>query len=151
MKKMFLVIIIGMISVISCKIVDPPLSCRNVFFYINVMDSVRSVDITGDSISLPLIRYNKDSIRYQIISPYDTTEKNIPDIVNTGLYNQYTFNFNFGMQYGLYKVLFILNRVETDTLNINIIDSYNIRYYNKGSLIKSEKSDCGILEFTFLK
>lgn len=84
-------------------------------------DTITGFDITGDSINLPTIRYNKDSIRYKIVSEEDSTEYLFPIVTKGSWSYEYTFNgFNVNKNTNRYTMIIYYNENELDSLFITI-------------------------------
>ena len=152
MKKLFALLVLFSIITLfySCNKPDPIEDCSIIKMDIKFIDSLGN-DATGDSINLPLIRFNKDSIRCQIVSSFDTTNFNVLEINKVGFYNEYTLKYYFGRKYGLYHIVFKFNEFEKDTISVQVIDKYKLEYYFKNELIKLEDGNCGYLNYSIIK
>lgn len=141
-----LVYLFIIININSCYVVDPPQSCSHFNITVSFISPI-GVDLTGDSTK----RYNRDSIQYYIQSTFDTTILANPTISKINSFNEYTITYNHGNAYGHYNLIFILNEVENDTININVLDGTHIEYFYKNSLIKKESGECGSLDYSIVK
>ena len=148
MKHLFIIL-----SIIACSFFigctsgpDPALSCNNLNITVRFLDALNN-DLTGDTSQM----YNKDSIKYSIISDFDTTAVLSPEVNLVGFYNEYSLSYYFGNKNGLYKILFYLNSTESDTITINTSNNFRLEYYYKNVLIKKEDGGCGYLDYTIKK
>jgi len=149
MKHLFIILSISACSFfIGCTSGSNPIvPCDSIYLEITFKDKITNVDLTGDTSQI----YNKDSIKYSIISDYDTTDILSPEVNPVGFYNEYSFSYYFGNKNGVYKILFYLNSTETDTITINTSNNFRLEYYYKNVLIKKEDGDCGYLNYTIKK
>lgn len=131
---------------ISCNSGGHPDFCP--FFKIEAefIDSITGMDITGDSINLPTIRYNKDSIRYKIVSEEDSTDYLFPIVTKGSRSNEYTFNgFNNNKNTNKYNMIIYYNENELDSLFITISKEGVIEIFHTENLkirTGTPRSDC---------
>jgi len=153
MKHLFIIISISACSFfIGCTSgPNPIVPCDSIYFEITIKDKITNVDLTGDSIVLPNIKYNKDSIRYLVESNIDTTLYLKPNITKSGFYNIYSFNYFLGNKVGLFKVILSLNQIEKDTLVVDVQSNNKHNFYFKDSLLSTNNSNCGFLKYNILK
>ena len=84
-------------------------------------------DATGDNFNTPFVKYIVDSIRYQVIAQYDTTELLKPEIIGSEIHK---FRFRYSISSSLttnktswYYFIVHLNDIERDTIKV---------FYNEG-------------------
>jgi len=149
MKHLFIIL-----SIIACSFFigcasgpDPIANCNSVILKTTFIDSANGRDLIGDTSS----RYNKDSIKYIISSVYDTTDIQKITVNQVGLYNECSLKYTFGYNYGYYKVIFLLNATESDTISFNVIDDYTIEYSYKNTVLRKGNYDCAPLSHTIKK
>ena len=122
MKANRILYVIFIIFIISCNSGGhPDIFCPFFTLQSAFKDSITGMDITGDSINLPTIRYNKDSIRYKIVSEEDSSEYLFPIVTKGSWSNEYTFNgFNINNNTNRYTMIIYYNENELDSLFITI-------------------------------
>lgn len=136
MKTYRILYTIFTVFIISCNI-DPieQVYCRNFKLEAEFIDSITGMDITGDSINLPTIRYDKDSIRYKIVSEEDSSDFLVPTITKGTNFLVYTFNgFNISKNTNAYTMIMYYNENESDSLFITISKSGEIEIFHTENL-----------------
>lgn len=99
----------------------------------------------GDNFDKPYIKYIADSILYQVVTPYDTTEYLTPEFVGTGEYLlklRYDFsNKDIPDMTGWYYFILHLNGVERDTVKV-LHKGGDSRFYTYLSDSLAAYTDC---------
>ena len=111
--KFIIYFTISSILIIGCGSKPDKTICNEFFLKTNFIDSMSGNDLTGDSVYLSLTRYHKDSIRYAVLSEFDTTDLLEPVVKKEGFYYTYTFLYQFStspqIRFGMYKIIYYLN------------------------------------------
>jgi hypothetical protein len=133
---------------IGCRSKPDKTTCKEFTITTIFIDSVSGHDLTGDSVALPFARYNKDSIRYMILSVFDTTDMLHPIITKVGLANNYTINYHFADNYqtnfGEYKIIYYLNTIDRDSITVKVLNNNqdNINVYKVNNLLGTLGDEC---------
>ncbi len=145
MKKLLLLALVTLMLT-SCKkrVDDFSRPCSDFLIYSYFVNE--GFDATGDDFEDPYVKYIVDSIRYQVISPVDTSDLLVPKIDRSGI-NKFTFNYRFSSNLisdktGTYYFVILFNETESDTIKV-VYQHGNIDYqvYHNNSLV--ENAPCG--------
>lgn len=142
-----LIIILAVFS-FSCEKGDPPIPCNSFTIRSIFIDSISYSDITGDTINT-IVKYIKDSIKYEVISTNiniglssPIISKETSNIYSTGLIN--LSNISNGEDIYL---IFHLDPITNDTITINIKNKVELSIYNKQKLLSYSIQQCNKLVY----
>lgn len=141
LMKKFLLLFILFSWMTSCKKCgDCMYTCDNFNFSFTVKDNISGLDITGDDLNQPNVRYLLDSIKYQVIAHQDTSPLFFPNInrsdSNTINVSYIFSDFNIQDPTGDYFFILHLNELNKDTIKIRYQkDSEVYHLYQSDSLV----------------
>lgn len=130
----------------SCdsKVTEYNLSCNDIGLEVVFESKNFGLDLTGENLNPPYVKYYKDSIRYQIISGFDTSEVFFPEIKNIRGYNFYNLNVNFNKKYIRHDLIIHLSSSYRLNLNVRVSDFKftDPKIYQNDSLLISGFDNC---------
>lgn len=146
MKKIKNIGTLSLVLLLSfCKPVGDKAQCYSIDLDTRIINKELGTDATGDSLDPPYIKYNKDSIRCQVITVYDTTSILIPEIKRDGISYIYRIRYNLrsfdvSQRSGMYKLIFYFNSVEKDSIIVHVKTSrfYDFDIYRNDSLLYNQ-------------
>ena len=146
--KAIFYLLFGSFLLMACESKPDKAICNSFYLNTGFIDSISGNDLTGDSVYLPLARYNKDSIRYMVLSQYDTTDLLKPVVKKAGFYNVYSFLYQFSLapqaKYGEYKIIYFLNSSDKDSVFVSVINNNQdyIEVYKGNELLGTLGDEC---------
>jgi hypothetical protein len=162
MKKYFLFVLALLLFTTSCKKCGDCINKKCTDFYFNTI--IRSkdtgADLTGKELNEQDVKYLRDSIKYKILSPFDSTDWIYPALDSNQSFNFYFIKLDLRPYindktniYGWYNFIFHLNQDEYDTLKVFYpLNGEGIyQFYYQDSLINTSECNGAKSLITILK
>lgn len=117
---------------------DPPEICKNFVFRVVFIDSVKNIDVTGDTLNFD-VKYLKDSIYYEVVSTNININFTKPTIDNniSNIYSTYPIDLSAISNNEQILLIFKLNEFTQDTSIININNKIEFSIINKNRIISN--------------